>query len=312
MTESLSAGDFSDYLSKLTGPIPYPLTNDYMFHMVFQNAQDVLKGLLATLLEIPPEEIVTLDLLNPIVPGETVDEKTIVLDLCMELNSRKVIDIEMQVANKGDWVNRSVFYACRNVAASSLDKGDNYTELKTAVHIGILDFNPPDIAARGALYTQYRLMDLRTFHVYSDKLSLNVLNLSYLDKVPEAERQTDLYKWASLFHAKTWEDLKSLAKGVNGMDNFIFTMAKLSEDDKIRMACRAREDYERDLSTQYSSGYNEGKEEMKEQLEEKEKAIEEKEKAIEEKDRIIAEKEKQIQQLTAALAAEGKNDHSDI
>jgi len=132
-----------------------------------------------------------------------------------------------------------------------------------------------------------------------------VLNLSYLDKVPEAERQTDLYKWASLFHAKTWEDLKSLAKGVNGMDNFIFTMAKLSEDDKIRMACRAREDYERDLSTQYSSGYNEGKEEMKEQLEEKEKAIEE-------KDRIIAEKEKQIQQLTAALAAEGKNDHSDI
>jgi hypothetical protein len=44
---------------------------------------------------------------------------------------------------------------------------------------------------------------------------------------------------------------------------------------------------------------------MKEQLEEKEKAIEE-------KDRIIAEKEKQIQQLTAALAAEGKNDHSDI
>lgn len=306
MTESLSSGGLPEYLASLTGPIPYPLTNDYMFHMVFQNAISVLKSLLSALLDIPIQDISDLKLLNPIISGEAIDDKQVVLDLSMELNNKKIIDIEMQVANKGDWINRSVFYVCRNITEHSLNKGDDYADLLSAVHIGILDFNPPDAPARDALYTQYLLMDVKTHHVYSDKLSLNVLNLRYLDKVPETERQTDLFKWAGIFRARTWEDLKAVAKEVYGMDDLVFTMAKLSEDDKVRMACRAREDYDRDLRTQYKSGYNECRKDMEiklaekdKSLAEKDKSLAEKDKILAEKDRLLAEKEREIQELIA-------------
>lgn len=47
---------------------------------------------------------------------------------------------------------------------------------------------------------------------------MNVLNLKYINKATEEERQTDLYRWASLFRARTWDDLKSAAKGVTSMD----------------------------------------------------------------------------------------------
>ena len=52
-----------------------------MFHMVFQDAREVLKRLLAVLLEIPLGNIISTKLLNPIVPGEKADDKEIILDL---------------------------------------------------------------------------------------------------------------------------------------------------------------------------------------------------------------------------------------
>ena len=38
----------------------------------------------------------------------------------------------------------------------------------------------------------------------------------------------------------------------------VVTMKKLSEDEKIRMKCEAREDYERCLLTEYNAGKREG------------------------------------------------------
>ena len=90
------------------------------------------------------------------------------------------------------------------------------------------------------------------------------------------------------------------------MDDLVFTMAKLSEDDKVRMACRAREDYDRDLRTQYKSGYNECQKDMEiklaekdKSLAEKDKILAEKDKILAEKDRLLAEKDREIQELIA-------------
>jgi predicted transposase/invertase (TIGR01784 family) len=302
MNEFFDTGNLPDSLAALSGPIPYPLTNDYMFHMVFQDAREVLKRLLAALLEIPLGNIISTKLLNPIIPGEKADDKEIILDLRIGLNNNSVIDIEMQVARNEDWINRSVFYLCRDFA--SFGKGKEYGALEPVIHISILDFNPPDIAGRQSLYTKYRLMDLKTHHVYSDIIAMNVLNLKYINKATEEERQTDLYRWASLFRARTWDDLKSAAKGVTSMDestvnNFVFTMAKLSEDEKIRMACQAREDYELTMKTQFSGGYKKGIKAM--------------ERKIAKKDRKIAEQDKLIKELQAKIArSENQNRSSPI
>ena len=42
------------------------------------------------------------------------------------------------------------------------------------------------------------------------------------------------------------------------MDHLLLKMKKLSEDEKIRMQCEAREDYERSLLTEYNAGKSEG------------------------------------------------------
>lgn len=61
-----------------------------------------------------------------------------------------------------------------------------------------------------------------------------------------------------IFKAETLEELEQLARGEKVFENMVVTMKKLSEDEKIRMQCEAREDYERCLLTEYNAGKREG------------------------------------------------------
>lgn len=71
-----------------------------------------------------------------------------------------------------------------------------------------------------------------------------VLNLRQIDneKVIRKESGSELYQWAKLFRAESWEELCMLAKKNEAIDECVYTMAKLSEDEKIRMQCEARKD----------------------------------------------------------------------
>ena len=129
--------------------------------------------------------------------------------------------------------------------------------LLPAYHIGILDFtlfeNHPKFMA------QYQILDVEDGYLYSDKLCIKVLDLTQLEKTKqEPETNKKLLKWASIFKAETLEELEQLASGEEVFENMVVTMKKLSEDEKIRMQCEAREDYERSLLTEYNAGKSEG------------------------------------------------------
>ncbi|MBU5429546.1 hypothetical protein KQI22_05585 [Kineothrix sp. MSJ-39] len=75
---------------------------------------------------------------------------------------------------------------------------------------------------------------------------------------------------AKYLKAETLEELEQLASGEEVLENMVVTMKQLSEDEKIRMQCEAREDYERCLITEYNAGKQDGIE-MERQNTEKER-----------------------------------------
>lgn len=75
------------FLSGLsTGAIPYNMTNDYMFRVILQENESVLRGLVGSLLHLEQSEIQSVLVTNPIKPGEQIDSKTFVLDINVLLN----------------------------------------------------------------------------------------------------------------------------------------------------------------------------------------------------------------------------------
>ena len=239
------------------GAIRYPMTNDYMFRAVLQENTYALKGLLCAILGLPEEEIQSIQIMNPIELGKSIDEKTCVLDLKVMLNNSRIINIEMQVNDLGNWSERSLFYLCRSFA--HLQKGDDYLDAYTTIHVGILDFSLPNLTPE--LLSEFKMMNTKNHEIYSDKLILYVLNLSVLENTEEdtACSSNSLYHWAKFFKARTWEELKMSAEANKYIADAAVTFYEMTEEDKIREQCEAIEKYNWDMSSAVAKGKREGK-----------------------------------------------------
>jgi predicted transposase/invertase (TIGR01784 family) len=245
---------FNDLLASATGPIRYPLTNDYMFHAVFQESPASLKHLLSALLDIPFEEILSCELQNPIILGEHIDDKDCVLDIRLLLNGGRLINLEMQAGHFSTWPNRALFYLCRLYC--NIKKGENYSAIKPALHIGILT-NPPFPEVQ-EFYSEYLLTNTKNSHIFSSIFSLRVLDLSQINDVPEKNQDTQLYFWARLFTATTWEEIRMITEKNKNLTDAASYLRQLTEEEKIQLQCEARERYYMDMSSQRDDGMKEG------------------------------------------------------
>ena len=233
----------------------YGMKNDYMFHAVLQKNEEVLRNLLATLLEMDEADIVSCHIENPIELGKEIDGKDCILDVKIKLNDARIINIELQVYKQTYWTNRSLLYWAR--AYDSIKSGQDYGMLFPTYHIGILDFTL--FEEHPKFMAKYQILDVEDGFLYSDKLCIKVLDLTQLEKAKgQSETDKKILKWAGIFKAETLEELEQLARGEEVFENMVVTMKKLSEDEKIRMQCEAREDYERCLLTEYNAGKREG------------------------------------------------------
>ena len=240
--------------------VEYGLTNDYMFRSVFQTSKEALKGLLSALLYIPEEEILSCEICNPIILGTAIDEKTCILDIRVVLNGNKQINLEMQMGSVENWTDRSVFYLCRMF--TDMKKGLDYTQSRPSIHIGIMMKSP--IPEDAAFYNEYALKNRRTGYEFTGKIALHVLDLSCLEQVPEEERNSALYYWACVFKAKTWKEVLAMTEQSESIKKAVVTLRELSEDEKIRLQCEARERYQMDWQSSMRTSREKGREEGRE------------------------------------------------
>lgn len=73
-----------------------------------------------------------------------------------------------------------------------------------------------------------------------------MLDLSQLDNVSEEERSSELYRWARIFKATTWEELQILTNDSEELQEGISYMYELTSEEQIRWHCFARELFEMD------------------------------------------------------------------
>ena len=265
----------SKQLAAATGKIDYTLKNDYMFHITLQKSNAVLKSLIGSLLHLRQDEILDVRILNPILPGKAIDYKEFILDIYVLLNNNTSINLELQIENEGNWSNRSLIYLCRSF--DNLNRGSDYSELHPAIHIGILDFilfpDSPEF------YSQNMLMNIKNHKIFNDKFRLHVLSLKESYLATDEDRFWKIDKWAELFQATTWEEIKMLAQNNDILTEAAETIYENNADQIIRWQCQAREDYENKERAR------------KKQMKELKKALAESYSELAEKDKRIAELE---------------------
>ncbi len=203
------------------------------------------------------DEIVDIKLENPIHPGDNINDKSIVLDLLITLNGDRKLNIEMQILNRKDWPERSLTYLSKSF--DKLEAGDDYVNVMQTIHIGILDFTLfPDYPE---FYAHYAMKNINNDNIYSDKMLINVLDLTRMDLATDEDKECGLLHWAKLFKAQTWEDIHMLVSNYKDIENIVDVMIEAMADKEVRMQCEARQRYERDQRSLYNLAIREGHEE---------------------------------------------------
>ena len=112
---------------------------DVVFQALFGEVgnESITKGFLVTILE---RKIDSIDLSrNPILRREFKDEKLGVLDIIAKLDENEICNIELQIVDKKNIIERILYYWSR-LYSRQIKSGEDYKILQKAIVILITDF----------------------------------------------------------------------------------------------------------------------------------------------------------------------------
>ena len=166
--------------SKLKEVDMLPLSNDYVFKRIFGKGgnEKILKSLLEAILRI---EIQKIEIKNPEIPKETIDEKLSILDIKAEINDNTIIDIELQVGNTTAIERRLIVYNAKLIAGE-IKVSEKYQKAKDTIVICIINDN---VVKRNAYLSLAMLK-------YEETEEIRYVNMEY---EKEEEYLTEMVKY---------------------------------------------------------------------------------------------------------------------
>ena len=186
-------------------PIGIRPTNDFAFKKTFGSPQNKLAliSLLNAILGLP-QPIVNVTIENPYNQQDFVDDKLSILDIKAIDQSGAIYDIEMQLSIFAGLIQRIVFYGCE-IYAGQLRSGDDYSELKPAFSICILEGMLWKDSAK--VHHAFQFTDRETGRILGNTLEIHTLELGryHLSEsdLPTASLMDRWLYW--LLHAHEYE-----------------------------------------------------------------------------------------------------------
>ena len=217
------------------GKLRYTFKTDTLFKMLFVKHRDLLKHLVAALLDIALESIEQFDVRNPEMPPQIMGDKFCRLDINMIVNSQR-IDLEIQIVNQGYYAERVMLYWAREFS-TALSAGQNYSLLPRTIIISIIDFRLFD---GEEFHSFFQPLEVTRHTLLSDKMGFYFFELKKLPK--NITEDNALLLWLSLFNANTEEDLEKIkAMEVPEMNQAINAYYAITASSEFREIERLRE-----------------------------------------------------------------------
>ncbi|UYT08947.1 Rpn family recombination-promoting nuclease/putative transposase [Treponema denticola] len=236
------------------------LRNDYAFKRVFgvEENKDVLQDLLKCILDIQPEDIAGLELLDKELHKDLISDKTGVLDVKLRLKNNTIIDIEIQNRWNSEFVQRTIFYWAK-MYTENLKTSEVYTKLPKCITINIVG---EGFDLNNLIHSEYNVIEKHINNRLSDELEIHFLNLAKVKEQQESfeqdEKKKKLYNWLKFIKTDNPEVRKMLAESSEMMAKANATINIMEMSPKEKWLYENRMKYEHDKASWKHVGYQEG------------------------------------------------------
>jgi predicted transposase/invertase (TIGR01784 family) len=234
---------------------PLSPKNDFVFKKLFADPEhiDILIAFLASVLEVPPEELVGLQLVESHILGDTPEGKECVLDVRVTTRDGTAINVEIQLRPMRRMRMRILFY-CSRLLSGQVKAGDNYKGMRKAICIVIVDY---DLIRESPerYHHRFRMHDREAGVEFSDAQEIHTLELT---KLPKASDGGPLLNWLHFLAAKTEREFEMVAQNDAAVGKAWAVLKELSADERTRLEAEAREKWRRDYEARVDDAQEEG------------------------------------------------------
>ena len=175
------------------GPVLLPPTMDFVFKGLFghEKKPEILISFLNAVLT-PEEPITSITFKDRTLDRRYRKDKVGVLDLLAQTDKGELVNVEVQLADENDMIERSLFYWSR-LFSGQLESGHFYDQLERTICINILDFNLMDT---DDYHSSYRLKERDRNDELTDLLEIHYIELKKMKDIKDvSEVKTQLEAW---------------------------------------------------------------------------------------------------------------------
>ena len=251
----------------MTNPMDFAFSSDgidikvdFSFKKVFGNQQNsgllinLLNGLFKTSHDALIQEVTILD---PALSREQIDDKLCILDIHAKTDLGEYLNIEIQLVNQRDWVERSLYYWSKTYQ-QQLKSGESYHQLQKTISISFLNFA---LFPRDRGLSIYQLREREDHELLTPLLQLFFIELP---KLPNTATQLDqdLQQWVMYMNSTNPQQRQSIAANNAYIQEAEHLLQLIAQNPEERMLYESRlkgvMDYYSGLSAERRFGYQEG------------------------------------------------------
>ena len=239
----------------------YPPKMDIIFQAIFGEvgSENITKDFLEKILKRKIEKI-SLDK-NPILRRELKDDKLGVLDIVTELDGKEKCNIEMQLIDKNNIIERMLYYWSK-MYTRQIKAGDDYKKLEKTIVILIADFNIKGLE-EVEYHSTWKIIETNSVKklILTDKFELDIIELL---KIKGRENEKDqLLDWLVFLENPESERVTRKMEENENLKEAVEKLDRISEDEKMQRIIELREKAIRDEHAIYDKGLDDGIEEGK-------------------------------------------------
>ena len=240
------------------------VTNDYIFKKIFakKGNESILKDLLNSILQIKIKSIEVIADTN--LERQLESNKLGILDLKAKLDEDTIVNIEIQIINRYNMIERTLFY-WSGLYYNVLQKGEDYKEIKKVIAINILDYNEFE---EGPYHEIAKLRREYLYKILTDKIEIHFIQIPKFKK-QRKDMKTKLDMWMDFISQIDEKEVKNAMSKNKEIKKAQEEYEYLTGDEEERRIAFLREKAIRDENSIFDAGKDigrrEGKEEGKEE-----------------------------------------------
>lgn len=192
--------------------------------------------------------------------SDTLDKKTGILDLQIDVNNTEKVDVEVQLAERSNLPERLLFYFSK-LYLRGIGKGEDYRFAKRVVLIAIIDYNLKIEMENKNMETIWKIIEENNPKtILTNKFEIHILELEKVKEEYRKNKENKKAQWLLFLENPDMKEVQEIMEKNEEIKEAVIKVRKMSEDEKLQRLADLREKAIMDEKAIYQAGLNNGEE----------------------------------------------------